>query len=67
MGKFISEAYSYKNMIIPKARGEAETLIKSAEAYSENKINQAAGDSSRFLAVLEEYPNYFGEITPKKG
>ena len=55
MDKFISEAHSYTNMIIPKARGEAETLIKSAEAYRENKINQATGDSSRFLAVLEEY------------
>ncbi|MBE9542681.1 MAG: FtsH protease activity modulator HflK, partial [Proteobacteria bacterium] len=55
MDKFISEAYSYKNMIIPIARGEAEALIKSAEAYRENKINQATGDSSRFLAVLEEY------------
>ena len=55
MDKFISEAHSYKNMILPQARGEAETLIKSAEAYRENKINRAVGDSSRFLAVLEEY------------
>ncbi len=55
MDKFISEAHSYKNIIIPKARGEAETLIKSAEAYRESKINQATGDSSRFLSVLEEY------------
>ena len=55
MDKFISEAHSYKNMIIPIARGEAEALIKSAEAYRENKINRAVGDSSRFLAVLEEY------------
>ena len=55
MDKFISEARSYKNMIIPKARGEAETSIKSAEAYKENKINQAVGNSSRFLAVLKEY------------
>ena len=42
-------------MILPKARGEAEALIKSAEACRENKINQALGDSSRFLAVLDEY------------
>ena len=55
MDKFISEAHAFKNMILPQARGEAEALIKSAEAYKENKINRAMGDSSRFLAVLEEY------------
>jgi len=55
MDKIISEAHSSKNIIIPKARGEAVSLIKSAEAYRENKINQATGDSSRFLAVLDEY------------
>ena len=55
MDKFISEAHSYKNMVLPKARGEAEAFIKSAEAYRENKMNQALGDSSRFLSVLEEY------------
>lgn len=55
MDKFISEAHSSKNIIIPKARGEAVSLIKSAEAYRENKINRATGDSSRFLAVLEAY------------
>jgi membrane protease subunit HflK len=30
-------------------------VIKAAEAYRENTINRALGDSSRFLAVLEEY------------
>ena len=30
-------------------------MIKAAEAYRENTINRALGDSSRFLAVLEEY------------
>ena len=55
MDKFISEAHSSKNIIIPKARGEAEALIRSAEAYRENKINHAMGDSGRFLTVLEAY------------
>jgi len=55
MDKFISEAHALKNMILPQARGEAEALIKSAEAYRENKINRSLGDSSRFLAILEEY------------
>jgi membrane protease subunit HflK len=55
MDKFISEAHAFKNMILPQARGEAEALIKSAEAYRENKTNRALGESGRFLAVLEEY------------
>ena len=55
MDKFISEAHSSKNIIIPKARGEAEALIRSAEAYRENKVNHAMGDSGRFLTVLEAY------------
>jgi membrane protease subunit HflK len=55
MDKFVSEAHAYKNIVVPKARGEAVALIKSAEAYKENVINQALGDSTRFLAVLKEY------------
>ena len=55
MDKFISESHAYKNVIIPKAGGEAETLIRSAEAYAEKGINRAQGDTSRFLEVLEEY------------
>ena len=55
MDKFISEAHAFKNVILPQARGEAEALIKSAEAYRENKTNRALGESGRFLAVLEEY------------
>ena len=55
MDKFVSEAYAFKNIVVPKARGEAVALIKSAEAYKENVINKALGDSTRFLAVLKEY------------
>ena len=55
MDKFVSEAHAYKNVVVPKARGEAVALIKSAEAYIENVINKALGDSTRFLAVLKEY------------
>jgi membrane protease subunit HflK len=55
MDKFVSEAHAYKNIVVPKARGEAVALIKSAEAYKENVTNQALGDSSRFLAILKEY------------
>ena len=55
MDKFISEAHAYKNLIVPKARGEAGALIKSAEAYNKSKINRSLGDSGRFLKILEEY------------
>ncbi len=55
MDKFVSEAHAYKDIVVPKARGEAVALIKSAQAYKENVINQALGDSNRFLAVLKGY------------
>ncbi len=55
MDKFVSEAHAYKNIVVPKARGEAVALIKSAEAYKENVINQALENSTRFLAGLKEY------------
>ena len=55
MDKFVSEAHAYKNIVVPKARGEAVALVKSAEAHKENVINHALGDSTRFVAILREY------------
>ncbi len=45
----------YRNDILPKAKGLARQIINEAEAYKEAKINQAKGDVSRFLQVLQEY------------
>jgi membrane protease subunit HflK len=49
------EADAYRNDIIPRARGEAVQLVQNASAYREKVINEAQGDSSRFLSVYREY------------
>lgn len=53
--KLIQEAEGYKEDIIPKARGEARSIVLAAEAYKEEKIKRAQGDVAKFLAVLKEY------------
>jgi len=53
--KLIQEAEGYKEDIIPKARGQARSVVLTAEGYKEEKIKRAQGDVAKFLAVLEEY------------
>lgn len=51
----INQAYAYKNDIIPRARGEAQTIIAEAEAYRESVVSKATGESERFNSVLSQY------------
>jgi membrane protease subunit HflK len=53
--KLIQEAEGYKEDIIPKARGQARSIVLTAEAYKEEKIKRALGDVEKFLAMLKEY------------
>ena len=41
--------------MIPEARGEAEKIVKEAEAYAVERVNRARGDASRFRSVFEQY------------
>ncbi len=52
---YINEAQSYRNALVPEARGKAFKLLREAEAYKEEKVNFAQGDASRFLQKLREY------------
>lgn len=52
---YINEANSYKNEIIPKARGNAAEMINKSEAYREQRIEEAKGDASNFTQILEKY------------
>ena len=52
---YINEAYSFRNALVPKARGEAAKLIMNAEAYKLTKIRHAEGEADRFLKKLLEY------------
>ncbi|MFZ5801350.1 MAG: FtsH protease activity modulator HflK [Candidatus Omnitrophota bacterium] len=52
---YINEAESYRNTLVPEARGNAYKILREAEAYKEEKINFAQGDASLFLQRLQEY------------
>ena len=51
--KLQNEARAYENDQIPKARGEARTVISEAEAYRQEHIAEAVGETDRFLALLK--------------
>lgn len=53
--RIVSEAESYANDLLPRARGEATQMTESAEAYRASRINEAGGDAARFTAVAAEY------------
>ena len=53
--KVINEARAYASNLIPKARGEAHTRLSEAEAYKQQRIADAVGETSRFLALQKEY------------
>jgi membrane protease subunit HflK len=50
-----NEARMYANNLIPKTRGEAHALVREAHGIKQERVAQAAGNTSRFLALLEEY------------
>jgi membrane protease subunit HflK len=50
-----NEARAYANDQIPRARGEAYRLVSDAENYKQQRIAEAVGDTTRFLALLQEY------------
>lgn len=53
----INEAETYRNDLLPKTRGEVESIIKRAEAYRETIISQTNGEIQRFLKVYSNYKN----------
>ena len=50
-----NEARIYANNLLPKARGEADAVVRGAQAYRQQRIAEAIGNGDRFLALLEEY------------
>jgi membrane protease subunit HflK len=53
--RYILEADTYAQGLIPIARGEAARILQDAEAYRDRVIAKAEGDVARFEAVLAEY------------
>lgn len=50
-----NEAETYKNGIIPEARGQAQRQLEEAQAYKQQVIAKAEGEASRFEQLLTEY------------
>lgn len=51
----ILEAQKYTNGVLPRARGAAARQKQNAEAYHDQVIAEAEGESDRFEAILREY------------
>jgi len=49
--RLIREAESYRNEVVPVARGEARTLLAEAESFREAAVERARGEADRFRAV----------------
>ena len=50
-----NEARMYANNLIPKARGEANAVVREAQAYRQQRTAEAIGNTDRFLSLLKEY------------
>ena len=53
--RYILEADTYAQDLVPRARGQAARIEQEAEAYRERVIAAAEGDAARFEALLTEY------------
>jgi modulator of FtsH protease HflK len=53
--KQINQSQSYRNDIIPKAKGEAAQVVNQAQAYAQARVRRAEGEAARFNLMLREY------------
>ncbi len=51
----INQALTFESQTLPEARGQAELIRQEANAYKQERINAAQGETLRFEAVLAEY------------
>ncbi len=54
----INTAKKYQSENIPKANAEADKLLQEAEAYKQQRINEANGQVARFEDTYAEYVKY---------
>ncbi len=65
MKRLVNEAEEIYNMKIPRARGNALQIVEEAHGYAVARVNDAKGESQRFLSILTEYKNA-PEVTKKR-
>ena len=57
MKRLVNEAEEIYNQKIPRARGNALQIVEEAHGYAVARVNDAKGESQRFLSILTEYKN----------
>ncbi len=55
MKRLVNEAQETYNRVIPKADGDAKKIVEEAYGYKAERINNAKGETQRFLDILKEY------------
>lgn len=65
MKRLVNEAEEIYNKKIPRARGSAKQIVEEAHGYAIARVNDAKGESQRFLSILTEYKNT-PEVTRKR-
>lgn len=65
MKRLVNEAEEIYNQKIPRARGNALQIIEEAHGYAVARVNDAKGESQRFLSILTEYKNA-PEVTKRR-
>lgn len=53
-----NQAESYRNDILPRARGEAEQIVQEARGFSERAVAEASGKARQFEQVLVEFKKH---------
>ena len=53
--RYILEAETYSNDLLPRARGQAARQVQDAEAYRARAVANAEGEADRFVRLLREY------------
>lgn len=53
--KKINDGRSYANDLLPRARGEARSMVLAAQSYKQQRVAEAQGNTTRFLELLAEY------------
>ncbi len=53
--KNINEANTYRNQVLPRAKGEAASIIQRAEGYKATTVARSKGDVQRFDQVYDQY------------
>lgn len=61
----LNNANKYKNEQLPAASATVDKIKQEAEAYKEQRVNEAMGQVARFNAMYEQYVK-FPEVTKKR-